>query len=283
MHFGERLTRCVRELGTPTCVGLDPHLSRLPESIPRDAAGVERFFRGVIDAIAGKVPAVKPQAAFFEQLGAPGVAALENVCHAARDAGLLVILDVKRGDIGSTAEAYAHAALDDDGPIGADALTLSPYLGPESLAPFTKRVEDGKGMFVLVRTSNPGSGAWQVSGEGAIAPRVAQWISEANGSGEGYGPIGAVIGATVPDEAGTWRNRMPRAWFLVPGFGAQGATAADIQRHAGADHLGALVTSSRAVLFPSSGTDGPDWPEQVARRCDRLVADVSEVLQIARL
>jgi len=295
MQFGDRLTQGVLAVSSPTCVGLDPHLNRLPEPLVRgltpggDAAlwaeAVERFCLGAIRAVAGQVPAVKPQAAFFEQLGSPGVAVLERVCRTAQAAGLLVILDVKRGDIGSTAEAYARGTLDDDGPMGVDAVTLSPYLGAESLGPFLARADRGKGLFVLVRTSNPGSEAWQGPGEAGIAGRVADWIREENQArraDEAFGPLGAVVGATLPDEAGIWRARMPHAWFLVPGFGAQGATAEDVRQHAGPDHLGALITSSRGVLFPKSGREGEDWEQGIKLRCAQLTADVRSVLPVGR-
>lgn len=294
MHFGDRLTHRVKAVSSPTCVGLDPHLHRLPEPLVRGltpggdlslwAGAVEAFCLGVIRAVSGQVPAVKPQAAFFEQLGSPGVAVLERVCRAAQEAGLLVILDVKRGDIGSTAEAYARGTLDDDGPMGVDAVTLSPYLGAESLEPFVKRADQGKGLFVLVRTSNPGSGAWQGSGEQGIARGVADWIRTQNeraGSELGWGPVGAVVGATLPDEAGVWRSTMPNSWFLVPGFGAQGATADDVRQHAGPTNMGALITSSRGVLFPKSGRADEDWEQGVNLRCAQLVKDVAGALPLS--
>ncbi len=272
-------------------MGLDPHLNRLPASLVQGrtdraslAAAARLFCLGVVDVVAPLVAAVKPQVAFFEALGAPGVVALEDVVRHARSRGLLVVLDAKRGDIGSTAEAYARGTLDDDGPMAADSVTLSPYLGPESMAPFLKRTGSGKGAFVLVRTSNPGSGAWQAEGQGAIAPRVATWISERNQAelgATGFGPMGAVIGATVSEEASAWRDRMPNAWFLVPGFGAQGATAADVVRHARSDGLGALITSSRAVLFPKSGTERDEWRDGVRARCEQLVRDVDAVLPVS--
>lgn len=272
-------------------MGLDPHLSRLPHSLVNGrtdraslAAAARLFCLGAVDVVAPLVAAVKPQVAFFEALGAPGILALEEVVRHARELGLLVVLDAKRGDIGSTAEAYAQGTLDDDGAMAADSVTLSPYLGPESMGPFLKRIPNGKGAFVLVRTSNPGSGEWQAQGEGAIAPRVAAWITaqnDANLGASGFGPIGAVIGATVSEEASAWRDQMPNAWFLVPGFGAQGATADDVVRHARADGLGALITSSRAVLFPATGNEGENWPQQVRARCELLVRAVDAVLPVS--
>ena len=279
MNFGERLALRVREVGSPTCVGLDPHLNRLPRALVEGASreaqahAASVFCRGVIDVVADTVAAVKPQVAFFEALGHHGVQALEAVVAHAREAGLVVVLDAKRGDIGSTAEAYAHATLDDTGPLGADAVTLSPYLGAESLAPFLARVDAGKGVFVLVRTSNPGSEVWQNRGAEAMAPQVAAWIAAENhrrAEGGSYGPIGAVIAATLPEDVGRWRSAMPKSWFLVPGFGAQGGGASDVQQHL-RDGLGALITSSRGVLFPGDGEES-DWRRGVQDRA-RAFAD----------
>ncbi|MCB9699612.1 MAG: orotidine-5'-phosphate decarboxylase [Alphaproteobacteria bacterium] len=278
MRFGERLAERVRAMGTCGVVGLDPFLDRVPGVVPgasraETADVVRRFCLDVIEVTAPLLPAIKPQAAFFEVLGSAGAAALEDVVAAARDAGMLVLLDVKRGDIGSTAEAYAVATLDDDGPIGADAVTVSPYLGPESLRPFERRVPAGKGMFVLVRTSNPGAGAWQA--DTGVAREVADWIASTAGDDE-LGPIGAVVGATVPAaEVAALRQRMPRAWFLVPGFGAQGAGPDEIRPHVRADGLGALVPSSRAVLFPPSGARDADPRSAIAARAAQLAADTA--------
>jgi len=274
LDFGDRLAATVRSVGSTTCVGLDPHLDRLPGGHPTSrseaAASARAFCLGVIDAVAGVVAAVKPQMAFFEALGSDGVAALEEVCAYAKRSGLIVVLDGKRGDIGSTAEAYAHAMLDDDGPLAADAATLSPYLGAESLSPFGLRCHRGKGLFVLVRTSNPGSGAWQAPEPRGMAHDVASWIARQNGGCSEWGPVGAVVGATLGPEVSAWREAMPKAWFLVPGFGAQGADEEDVRRHQGADGMGALIVSARGVLFPPEGRDGDDWPEQVAMRARRF-------------
>ena len=224
--------------------------------------------------MAGVVAAVKPQVAFFEALGSEGVAALEAVVSHAKSAGLIVIVDAKRGDIGSTAEAYAHALVDDAGPLGAHAATVNPYLGPESLQPFALRCHQGKGLFVLVRTSNPGSAAWQCGEPAGIAHHVADWIAQQNHACGDLGPVGAVVGATLGDEVAVWRAAMPKAWMLVPGFGAQGAGRDDIAAHMRPDGLGALVVSARSVLFPSEGRDDHDWPSHVAQRARRFAKAV---------
>jgi orotidine-5'-phosphate decarboxylase len=296
ISFADRLTEAVRASGAAACVGLDPHVDRLPEPLVREAAaltGADRraalahaartFCLGVVEVVAELgVPTVKPQVAFFEALGAPGVAALEDVVHAARDAGLIVVLDAKRGDIGSTARAYTRATLDDDGPLGADSVTLSPYLGVESLEPFLDATAAGKGIFVLVRTSNAGAGQWQLGGQHPIAERVASWINAANAKRlgqHGMGPVGAVIGATLPLEAPHWRAAMPRAWFLVPGYGAQGASAADCRGHLRDDGLGALVVSARGVLYGASERAGEDWKDGVRSRASAFVTDLRQNLR----
>lgn len=279
--FGARLAERVEQIGNAACVGLDPFVDRIPGLRPEmsreeQAAGVRTFCLGVIDVVAPIVGVVKPQSAFFEQLGAPGVAALTDVVRAARAAGLIVIVDGKRGDIGSTAEAYARAHLDDDGPMGADAATVSPYLGTESLEPYDRRTRAGKGYFVLVRTSNPGAGAWQ-RGTG-VAARIAEAVA-ARCSGPGLGPVGAVVAATLPaGEIALWRTRMPNTWFLVPGFGAQGAGPADVRPHFLPNGLGALVSSSREVLYPSSGTDPVDFRPALRARAQLFVDRVRSIV-----
>ena len=269
MHFADRLNARIAELDAPAIVGLDPHLGRLPTPLRERFQGKdgEAHRRAAAEAVLewgvaslqgmqGVVPATKPQIAFFEQLGSAGVAVLEVLCQEARDRGILVLMDAKRGDIGSTAEGYARALLDDDGPMGADAVTLSPYLGRDSIEPFLARCEHGKGLFVLVRTSNPGGGDLQVEHDAAkcVAGWIRAWNAEREGA-SGYGPVGCVVGETVPGEADALRQAMPHSIFLVPGYGAQGGTAADTAPCFHDGRRGALVNSSRGVLFPT--------PEQV--------------------
>jgi len=285
--FPEQLARSVAEHG-PLMVGIDPHLDRLPtrfkqsfESLSgasrREAAAhaVLDWSLEIIQAVSGEVGVVKPQAAFFEQLGSPGWAALEATCQAAKKAGLVVVLDAKRGDIGSTASAYAKALVDNDGPVGADAVTLSPYLGPESLTPFVEYcTSQQKGAFILLRTSNPGSEALQGRGATGAAVEVAQWLENWNSSlkgPSGFGPIGAVVGATLSaDELAHWRKTCPHTWLLVPGVGAQGATPADTKPCFREDGLGALINVSRAVTFTPAGEPDPTDPVQAIR--DRVRA-----------
>ena len=265
-HFGDRMLDAVRRAGTCAVVGVDPFIDRLPSPLRgvAPAQAIDAFGLGVVEAVCDLVPMIKPQVALYEAHGADGYRALERLAAAARRAGLMVLIDGKRGDIGSTAEAYAHAALDDDGPMGADAATVAPYMGPESLGPFLRRTASGKGIFVLVRTSNPEAHRWQVGATGAgVAREIAAWIAEQGRSP--FGDVGAVVGATLPEGTATWRAAMPQSWLLVPGFGAQGAGVQDI---AGAfqGREGALIVSAREVLYPPAGHDGDDWIARIRSR-----------------
>jgi orotidine-5'-phosphate decarboxylase len=267
--FADRLADAVLRRATPVLVGLDPRFSQLPEPLqtgvdPNDYSAVatayQTFCQGVLDVVAPLVPAVKPQLAFFEQLGPPGLGALAQVVQYARQLGLLVILDGKRNDIGSTATAYAQAYLGAESPWQGDALTVSPYLGEDSLEPFLTTCQDrNAGIFVLVKTSNPGSGMFQdVRAAGDQRPlyaHVAAWVetqAAARATDRGYGPVGAVVGATYPEQLAELRAAMPHAWLLIPGYGAQGAAAADVAAGFDSRGLGAIVNSSRAIIFAHS-------------------------------
>ncbi len=284
--FADRLAAAVTRCGNPVMVGLDPRVEQLPEPVvaahgpldlERRAAACRLFCQGVIDVVAPLVPVVKPQAAFFEQLGAPGMVALAEVIHYAATKGLLVVLDGKRNDIGSTAEAYAAGILGPEGqsPWAADALTVSPYLGGDSLEPFvTVARKRAAGVFVLVKTSNPGGGMFQdLVCDGRplyqyVAAEVERLTADTRANC-GYGAVGAVVGATYPDQLAELRAAMPHAWLLVPGYGAQGAGAADVAGAFDARGLGAVVNNSRGILFAHARTPyaekyGPArWQEAV--------------------
>lgn len=264
MQFADRMAAAVRTTESITCVGLDPRKSQLPAPIRdavRDDAPIEwaeayrRFCCEIIDVVAGLVPCVKPQAAFFEALGPPGMVALGDVIRHAREAGLLVITDGKRNDIGSTAAAYADAYLGEQSPWGSDALTVSPYLGRDSLEPFVDVCDAREaGVFVLVKTSNPGGGLFQdrLTDGQPLYQAVAGLVREMNEGrlGEsGYGPAGAVVGATYPEQLRELRLAMPGSWILVPGFGAQGGSAADVLPGLDQNGLGAIVNNSRNLIF----------------------------------
>ena len=297
--FSSRLTAAVQAKRTPACVGLDPRRDALPPAFsgaashgPNQlAAAFVRFCCDVIDVVAPLVPIVKPQLACFEALGPHGMTALAEVIAYAHAKQVLVLADGKRGDIGSTAEAYADGWL--TGPWAADALTVNPYLGLDSVEPFVKTAhERGAGIFILVKTSNPGSKDFQdlESGGHTIYEHVAtgvEHLAARTAEGGTYGAVGAVVGATWPRQLDAMRAAMPHAWILVPGFGKQGGRAADVRGAFHADGLGALVVSARDVIFAharpemNAGLAATQWQTAVDRAChdmiDRLAADTPAV------
>lgn len=272
MTFSARLSAAVREKKTPVLVGIDPRFSSIPECLrtgvcASDLKGVAGVFRTfslrILDVIAPHVACIKPQLAFFEAAGPHGMAALADVIEYARKLGLVVILDGKRNDIGSTAEGYAAAYLGEDSAWKGDALTVSPYLGEDSVQPFVKVAEQNDaGIFVLVKTSNPGGGMLQdLQADGkTIYQHTADWVEKtavafADAQGEKYGAVGAVVGATYPEQLAELRQRMPHAWLLVPGFGAQGGTVKDVAHAFDEDGLGAVINNSRGIIFAHARKD----------------------------
>ena len=274
MNVVDKLIENTIRTKNPSVIGLDPDIGKIPacykvnakSSNPFEAVAnvIYEFNRDVIDTVADLVPAVKPQMAFYEKYGSYGVAAFEKTVAYAKSKGLVVIEDAKRNDIGNTAGAYA------DGHLGcvelldgsctpsfdADFLTVTPFLGSESLHPFIEVCKkNSKGIFVLVKTSNTSSGEIQdvvVSDGMTISQSIAKYVSEQADAftGEhGYSSIGAVVGATYPEEAVSLRKLMPKSYFLVPGYGAQGGSAKDIIPCFNEDGLGAIVNSSRGILY----------------------------------
>jgi orotidine-5'-phosphate decarboxylase len=257
--FADRLAAEVERKRSQLVVGLDPRVDLLPIELRGD---VGRFCCGLIDAVAPHAVAVKPQLAFFETLGAAGMAAFDEVCRYARRAGLLVIADGKRGDIGSTARAYADAYLEGDEPR-ADALTVNAYLGRESVEPFLAAARRrGGGLFVLVKTSNAGADVQDLKlTDGRplwhhVAALVAEWGEELVGD-VGLSSVGAVVGATHPRAVAEARRLMPQAIILLPGVGAQGGAVADLERAFQSGPASALVNASRSIdyAFRESGGD----------------------------
>ncbi len=289
--FADRLADAVQRKWTQLVVGLDPVVDMLPVELRGEAvagraaaaSAVERFCTGIVDAVAPYVVAVKPQVAFFESLGSDGWGALEQVSAYAREAGLLVIGDAKRGDVGSTSRAYASAFLEhrDGHPPLVDALTVSPYLGRDSLDPFFAACRrDGAGLFLLVRTSNPGAADLQdaVLSDGRplwrqVAELVDVWGEDLVGSC-GLSSVGAVVGATVPRIVGEARREMPRAIILLPGVGAQGATPADVARAFTSGPSSALVNASRSVIYAYRDAPSEDWRAAAGAEAARLSAAV---------
>ncbi|MEU6208013.1 orotidine-5'-phosphate decarboxylase [Micromonospora musae] len=272
--FGARLHRAVAERG-PLCVGIDPHPGLLARwGLSDDVEGLDRFARTVVDALGDRVAVVKPQSAFFERFGARGVAILESTIRQLRDRGALVLLDVKRGDIGSTVRAYAEAYLDPSRPLYVDAVTASPYLGVGSLAPmFELAAEHGGGVFVLALTSNPEGPAVQharAADGRSVAQTVIDEISQLNAGAQPLGSFGLVVGATIGD-TGHDLSRVGGP-LLAPGLGAQGATAADLRTVFGASLPAVLPSYSREVLGA-----GPDVAALRAA-ADRALADCRAVV-----
>jgi len=270
--FGERLSAALAADGQ-LCVGIDPHEALLTSwGLGVDAAGAREFGLRVVDAAAGRVGIVKPQVSFFERFGSAGFGALEEVIAAARAAGLLVLADAKRGDIGSTMDAYAAAWLSPGAPLEADAVTLSPYLGPDTLrGAITLAVRHGKGVFVLAATSNPEAFALQsaeiTTVDAERGQTVADWVARsagwanssaafpASGAGVRLGPVGFVVGATVDRaELGLTDEALRGAAILAPGFGAQGARLAQLPALFGDLAPQVLASASRSIL--SAGPDG---------------------------
>jgi orotidine-5'-phosphate decarboxylase len=255
------------------------------------AAAYERFCCGVIDVVGSLVPAVKPQAAFFEQIGPAGMSALGRVIQHATGKGLLVILDGKRNDIGSTATAYAQGILGsrEQSAWGADALTVSPYLGDDSLRPFVDVARERRaGVFVLVKTSNPGGGMFQdLVFEGLpLYQHVAEYVeglARADVGECGYGSIGAVVGATYPEQLAELRAIMPHAWLLVPGFGSQGGTAQDVAGAFDDQGMGAIVNNSRGIIFAHARSPYDEqfgaarWQEAVDAATREMIEQLGEV------
>lgn len=254
--FGARLVRALAEHG-PMCVGLDPHAHLLSDwGLPDSAEGLRVFSQRVLDAAAGECAAVKPQSAFYERHGSAGVAVLEEVLRGCRERGLLSVLDVKRGDIGSTMGGYAEAYLADDAPLAADSVTLSPYLGYGSLRPALDLARaTGRGVWVLGLTSNPEGGDVQLVGEPSVAARVVSQVADDNRGLSPCGHVGLVVGATLPRTPAELGIDLPGslAPVLTPGVGAQGADEHDVARAFSGMTDRVVVPISRGVLAA-----GPD-------------------------
>ena len=270
LPFSDRLADQIRQKKTPVLVGLDPRWAQIPDKLkngktennPSEVAEVfESFCKGIVDVVAPLVPAVKPQSAFFEQYGPQGMQCLANIVRYASQKGLIVILDAKRNDIGSTATAYANGLIGPQGssPWGADALTVSPYLGDDSLTPFVDVANDrAGGLFILVKTSNKGGAQFQdllVDGIPlyrhvcAYVEKLTIESAQKTNTICGYGNIGAVVGATWPDQLAELRATAPRSWFLVPGYGSQGGGAKDVAGAFDENGLGAVINNSRGIIF----------------------------------
>lgn len=287
--FADRLIAATRKHG-PLCVGIDPHRGRIPDLFGGDTPdGLAAWGEAVVAAVAGRAGIVKPQAGLFERHGWQGMRALAHVCDVATEAGLIVLMDAKRGDIGSTAEGYASAYLAADAPFKCDALTVNPYMGLDTLEPHVRTAEEsGKGVIVLARTSNPGSADYQARDlEGAplyarVVESLAPMMERLKGD-SGWSGLMLVTGATGPVEAKHLRDLAPDALFLVPGYGAQGAGATEAMagfgpaKDGGNRCEGGSVNASRSVTFPSGSAEAGsrgEWHGIIAAAIDAAQADL---------
>lgn len=305
-NFADRLLAAIDEKKTPLVVGLDPVYENLPAAITQHRelndeedleAGVDailEFCTRVLKVVAPHVPAVKINSAFFEQYYWYGVEAFAAVVQEAAAHGLVVINDSKRGDIGNTSERYALASLADpqfaslDDMVGADAVTVSPYMGADSVGPFLKVAKEfNKGIFCLVRTSNPGAAEIQdmLLQDGTplyqhVGKLVAKWGSEMVGK-RGYSAVGAVVGATNVGQMVALREMLPQTIFLVPGYGAQGASAADVAKAFKADGTGAIINSSRGIIFAHKDPKyaGMEWEKAVEGAVLAAKAEIGAALR----
>ena len=303
----DRLIEGIIRTQNPTVVGLDPKLEYIPEEIRRESfaacgenlqgagAAIFAFNRGLIDALCDIVPAVKPQCAYYEMYGWPGMKALHDTIEYAQRKGMFVITDGKRGDIGTTMEAYAKAYLGKTEvqgntfiPFGGDALTVNAYLGSDGIQPLLPWCEsEDKGIFVLVKTSNPSSGELQDQLIGdrpvyrVMGEMVNGWNEGAAGQ-YGYGPVGAVVGATYPRQLQEMRAAMPHVFLLVPGYGAQGGAAADVAAAFDSRGLGAVINSSRGIMcaWKKEGCDPRDYAQAARREAIRMRDDICAHIQL---
>ena len=309
-NFADRLLSAIDARGSPICVGIDPIVANFPPQVfrtegARDKAlggdpqpaldAVFEFVTRVLKVVAPLVPCVKFQSAYFEQFHAEGVDAYFNLIQEAAELGLVVIGDVKRGDIGSTASAYAAGHLAEPQSLASadelatpDAITVNPMLGMDTLEPFVKTAaEFGKGLFVLVRTSNPGSAELQDvkladgrTWSEMLAERLAGVARSPGMIGHrGWSSVGAVVGATQPHTITSLRERLPQSIFLLPGYGTQGATA-EMTRNAFRDGAGAIVSASRSILYAHNDPKyaSPTWEKSVERATQQMKSDLQSIL-----
>lgn len=303
--FITELQKQITKKNSRLCVGLDPRLELLPKEItsiyfnkygetPKAAAlAITHFHKEVIDVITPHVPIIKPQSAFFEQFGPDGMTSLQETILYAKEKGLLVLLDVKRGDIDSTAQAYANAYLGKT-TIGnssqmiyvADAITVNPFLGIDTLEPFFQTAKKyGKGIFVLVKTSNSGSADFQdlKAGSQTVSERIAlllnKKVQEERGNNT-YSNFGAVVGATFPDIAKKLRSLLPNSFFLVPGYGVQGAKLENLQYFFQKNGNGAIINASRSIVFSYKNNKGKDFRLIIKEEAEKTVHIINKALSL---
>jgi orotidine-5'-phosphate decarboxylase len=284
-NFADRLTAAIRAKNSVVCVGLDPKLESLPKDITSHVSSptqaIFEFNKAIIDIVKDDAVAVKPQSAFYEKYQTEGVKCFFDTIEYAHQAGLIVVADVKRSDIASTAEAYAEAYLKNS---SADAITVNPFLGMDSLEPFVKPcAELGKGLFILLKTSNPGSKDFQdvvMQNGKKLYELVAEKIDLLGKpliGASGLSAIGAVVGATFPQEAKDIRKLLPHTIFLVPGYGAQGAKAADLKDYFTTNGMGAIVNASRSIIYAYKAPETKDWQSLIKKAVREMKEEINKV------
>jgi len=305
MNFSDRLIKAIDDKQNPSCVGLDQRILDIPEEIRKEAEkkygnnfqgisyAIVEFNKRIIDSIKDIVPVVKPQISFYECYGSQGMEAFIKTINYAKKSKLIVIADVKRNDIGSTAEAYAYGFLGHvpmlDGTksvsIDADSITVNPYLGSDGIRPFVEACKDfEKGIFILCKTSNPSSSEIQdkiVEGK-SIYEIVAEMInnlSKGTQGNSGYNSIGAVVGATYPEQAKKIRSIIPKSFFLVPGYGAQGGSAKNTTSCFNNDGYGAIINSSRDIIFAYKKIPNKKFDEASRIAAEKMKEDISKSMK----
>ena len=293
MNFADKITLKTREIGSPLCLGLDPHSNLIPKLFKNDLhklsiKNIEDFLFEIIDITKNKVVALKPQVAFFEEWGPDGMSLLVKISKLAKENNIPIIMDAKRGDIGSTSEAYAKAWLGEKSFFKANAITINPWMGVETLLPFIELAnKTNSGIFILLKTSNPGSKDLQdlkVDGKKVFLHLSEKLINivETNLGESGFSNVGIVVGATNPDEAILIRKILPKALFLIPGYGAQGAKASDALAGLilkNKIYEGGLINSSRNILFPKGSyeqTSFFEWKKTIKSALKKSVNDLKQ-------
>ena len=287
----DRLIRSVRDRGNPTVLGLDTSLDYIPEDFARPflkkspGEAVFAFNAALLEALGDIIACVKIQIAYYEAMGTDGMECLSRTITAARGLDYVVIVDAKRGDIGATASAYSAAYMRESSPFRADFMTVNPYFGTDGMEPFIADCEaSGTGLFVLVKTSNPSGGEFQdvVTEDGRrlyelVGRRVSEWGAKLIG-GEGYSSVGAVVGATYPEQGKSLRIRMPHTYFLLPGYGAQGATAGGLASCFDERGEGAVVAASRSIICAHKKTGETDFVQAARAEAIRMRDELRSVL-----
>ena len=294
MNFADKITLKTREIGSPLCLGLDPHSNLIPKLFKNDLhklsiKNIEDFLFEIIDIAKSKVVALKPQVAFFEQWGPDGMSLLVKISKLAKENNIPIIMDAKRGDIGSTSEAYAKAWLGEKSFFKANAITINPWMGVETLLPFIELAnKTNSGIFILLKTSNPGSKDLQdlkVDGKKVFLHLSEKLINivETNLGESGFSNVGIVVGATKPEEAILIRKILPKALFLIPGYGAQGAKASDALAGLilkNKIYEGGLINSSRNILFPEGSyeqTSFFEWKKTIESALKKSFNDLIQL------